>query len=115
VAAALSGGDPLAAALAPGETPSPQMVAAAGGGGRHASAARACTIRRNERRFGLLTLVVGTIVQNMLITLPLTLHFNRWYAPGALTGIAAILAIAIIALRYALAGQQLFSAKALDS
>ena len=32
VAAALPGGDPLAAALAAGETPSPQMVAAAGEG-----------------------------------------------------------------------------------
>src|SRR6202021_3729228 len=31
VAARLPGGDPLAAALAAGETPSPQMVAAAGG------------------------------------------------------------------------------------
>ena len=30
VAAALPGGDPLAAALAAGETPSPEMVAAAG-------------------------------------------------------------------------------------
>jgi serine/threonine-protein kinase len=34
VAAALPGGDPLAAALAAGETPSPEMVAAAGGEGR---------------------------------------------------------------------------------
>ena len=33
VAAALPGGDPLAAALAAGETPSPQLVAAAGGEG----------------------------------------------------------------------------------
>ena len=32
VSAALPGGDPLAAALAAGETPSPEMVAAAGGG-----------------------------------------------------------------------------------
>ena len=32
VAAALPGGDPLAAALAAGETPSPEMVAAAGEG-----------------------------------------------------------------------------------
>ena len=31
VSAALPGGDPLAAALAAGETPSPEMVAAAGG------------------------------------------------------------------------------------
>ena len=34
VAAALPGGDPLSAALAAGETPSPEMVAAAGGTGR---------------------------------------------------------------------------------
>src|SRR6185503_3853224 len=33
VSAALPGGDPLAAALAAGETPSPEMVAAAGGVG----------------------------------------------------------------------------------
>ena len=33
VAAALPGGDPLAAALAAGETPSPQLVADAGGEG----------------------------------------------------------------------------------
>ncbi len=33
VATALPGGDPLAAALAAGETPSPELVAAAGGGG----------------------------------------------------------------------------------
>src|SRR4029079_8606998 len=33
VSAALPGGDPLAAALAAGETPSPAMVAAAGGVG----------------------------------------------------------------------------------
>ena len=33
VAASLPGGDPLAAALAAGETPSPELVAAAGGAG----------------------------------------------------------------------------------
>ena len=35
VAASLPGGDPLAAALAAGETPSPEMVAAAGVEGAH--------------------------------------------------------------------------------
>jgi serine/threonine-protein kinase len=39
VSAALPGGDPLAAALAAGETPSPEMVAAAGGEGAALSAA----------------------------------------------------------------------------
>ena len=43
VAAALPGGDPLAAALAAGETPSPEMVAAAGGrGGLRLPTAGAC-------------------------------------------------------------------------
>jgi serine/threonine protein kinase len=44
VAAALPGGDPLAAALAAGETPSPEMVAAAGdSGGMRPAAAAACS------------------------------------------------------------------------
>ncbi|NIQ19566.1 MAG: protein kinase, partial [Gammaproteobacteria bacterium] len=45
VAAALPGGDPLAAALAAGETPSPEMVAAAGGeGGVRPGVAVACLL-----------------------------------------------------------------------
>jgi len=43
VSAALPGGDPLAAALAAGETPSPEMVAAAGGEGATLTPARAMT------------------------------------------------------------------------
>jgi serine/threonine-protein kinase len=43
IAAALPGGDPLAAAIAAGETPSPEMVAAAGGAeGMKPAAALAC-------------------------------------------------------------------------
>jgi len=41
VSAALPGGDPLAAALAAGETPSPEMVAAAGGEGATMTTSRA--------------------------------------------------------------------------
>jgi len=45
VAAALPGGDPLAAALAAGETPSPEMVAAAGGDeGMRPATAWACLV-----------------------------------------------------------------------
>jgi serine/threonine-protein kinase len=45
VAAALPGGDPLAAALAAGETPSPEMVAAAGAqGGMRPGVAAACLV-----------------------------------------------------------------------
>ena len=46
VALALPGGDPLAAALAAGETPSPEMVAAAGGEGALAPRARLDGARR---------------------------------------------------------------------
>ena len=50
VAAALPGGDPLAAALAAGETPSPEMVAAAGGADV-VSARSAVARRRVDRVF----------------------------------------------------------------
>ena len=66
------------------------------------------------RRFGLLALVVGLVVQNMLVTFPMTTHLSRWYASGAIAGITAIIAIALFALHSALAGQPLFSAKVLD-
>ena len=66
------------------------------------------------RRFGLLALVVGLVVQNMLVTFPMTTHLGRWYASGAIAGIMAIVAIALFALHSALAGQPLFSAKVLD-
>ena len=51
VAAALPGGDPLAAALAAGETPSPEMVAAAGThrGGRDPRRRRAARLDRPSR------------------------------------------------------------------
>ncbi len=55
VAAALPGGDPLAAALAAGETPSPQMVANAGGaGGLRPRVAAACLV-------GILALMVTAV------------------------------------------------------
>ena len=66
------------------------------------------------RRFGLLALVVGLVVQNMLVTFPMTTHLSRWYASGAIAGMTAIIAIALFALHSALAGQPLFSAKVLD-
>ena len=66
------------------------------------------------RRFGLLALVVGLVVQNMLLTFPLTTHLSRWYAPGAVTGMLAIVAMALLAFHSALAGQPLFTTKALD-
>jgi hypothetical protein len=66
------------------------------------------------RKFGLLTLVVGLVVQNILVVYPVTSHLSRWYAAPALAGIVAILAIAIYGFRTALAGQPLFSVDALE-
>jgi serine/threonine-protein kinase len=66
------------------------------------------------RRFGVLALVVGLVVQNMLVVFPMTSHLSRWYASGAVTGMVIIAAIALLALYYALAGQRLFSAPSLD-
>ncbi len=74
VAAALPGGDPLAAALAAGETPSPEMVAEAGeAGGLHPRVAVAC----------LAALVVGLIL-NVVARAPRDLVlFSRPQKPPA--------------------------------
>ena len=66
------------------------------------------------RRFGLLALVVGLVVQNTLVALPMTTHLSRWYASGAIAGMVTTVAVALFAMYHALAGQPLFSTKALD-
>ena len=66
------------------------------------------------RRFGLLALVVGLVVQNMLVLFPMTTHLSRWYASGAIAGMLTIIAITLFALNSALAGQPVFSSKVLD-
>jgi serine/threonine protein kinase len=66
------------------------------------------------RRFGLLALVVGLVVQNTLVTFPMTTHLSRWYASGAIAGMVTVVAVALFAMYHALGGQPLFSTKALD-
>jgi len=66
------------------------------------------------KRFGLLPLVVGLLVQNILIAFPATIHFSRWYAAPSLTGFGAIAILTIFGFRVALAGRPLFSPEALD-
>jgi len=67
------------------------------------------------RRFGVLALVVGLVVQNILVVFPLTSHLGRWYASGAIAGMVAIVGIALFAFSSALAGQRIFADSALDS
>jgi protein kinase-like protein len=66
------------------------------------------------RRFGVLALVAGLVVQNILVVFPMSSHLGRWYASGGVAGMVTITAIALVALYFALAGQQLFSVAALD-
>ncbi len=66
------------------------------------------------KRFGLLPLVVGLVVQEVLQAFPATVHFGRWYAAPSLAGLAAIAALTLYGFRTALAGQRVFSAEAFD-
>ena len=76
VAAALPGGDPLSAALAAGETPSPDMVAAAGGeGGVRPLVAVACLVV-------ILLAIAGSVVSSQRYGL--LRHFSLDLPPDAL-------------------------------
>src|SRR5262249_14564150 len=66
------------------------------------------------RRFGLLALVVGLVVQNVRVVFPTTSPLTRWYASGVIAGLVVIVGATLLALYSALAGQALFSAKVLD-
>jgi hypothetical protein len=62
------------------------------------------------KRFGLLVLVVGLVVQNVLLVFPTTTHLSRWYAAPALVGLIAIAALAFYGFQTARAGKPLFAA-----
>ena len=66
------------------------------------------------KRVGLLAIVVGLVVQNILAVFPMTSHLSRWYATAGLTGIFVILALTICGFFTALAGRRIFSGEALD-
>ncbi len=67
------------------------------------------------RRFGLLVLIVGLVIQNVLLVLPTTARFSQWYAPPALVGLLAIAALAVYGARTARAGKPLFAAGLLEN
>jgi len=62
------------------------------------------------KRFGLLVLVVGLVVQNILLVLPTTARLSQWYAGPALVGLIAIAALAFYGFQTARAGKPLFGA-----
>ncbi len=67
------------------------------------------------KRFGLLALVVGLVVQNVLQVFPITSHFSRWYASAGLAGILVIAAVGLYGFYMSLGGKPLFSMAALDT
>jgi serine/threonine-protein kinase len=66
------------------------------------------------KKFGLLALVVGFVVQNVLVVFPTTAHLSRWYASAGLAGIVVIALVAAYGFYTALAGQPIFTGAALD-
>jgi serine/threonine-protein kinase len=67
------------------------------------------------KRFGLLAMVTGLVVQNVLILFPVTTHLARWYAAPGLMGLAFIAALAFYGFHNARAGKPIFSAAVLDN
>jgi protein kinase-like protein/zinc ribbon protein len=66
------------------------------------------------RRFGLVALIVGLVVQNILAVFPITSHLGRWYASAGTMGMLVIVGVAFFGFYNALAGQSLFSDDGLD-
>jgi hypothetical protein len=66
------------------------------------------------KRFGLLALIVGLVVQNILVVFPTTSHLSRWYSSAGLAGIMVIVLAVGYGFYTALAGQPIFTGAALD-
>jgi serine/threonine-protein kinase len=66
------------------------------------------------KKVGLLALVVGLVVQNVLVVFPMTSHLSRWYASAGLTGIVVISALLLFGFFTGLAGRPIFTGAALD-
>lgn len=66
------------------------------------------------RRFGLVALIVGLVVQNILAAFPITSHLGRWYASAGTMGMLVIVGVAFFGFYNALAGQSLFADESLD-
>lgn len=65
-------------------------------------------------RFGLITLAVAVFVANIMLNVPVTLDFSRWYATAAISPPLGILALGIWGFYTALGGQKLIKGEMLD-
>ena len=66
------------------------------------------------KNFGLLALIVGLVVHNVLVVFPTTSHLSRWYASAGLAGIVVIALAIGYGFYTGLAGQPIFTGTALD-
>jgi hypothetical protein len=66
-------------------------------------------------RFGILALMAGFFVFQILRTFPVSADFSTWYASSSIFAIASVLVLTAYALYTALAGRPLFRAGFLDS
>jgi Protein kinase domain len=65
-------------------------------------------------RFGLITLAVAIFTANVLLNLPYTLDFSRWYATNALFVVLSFVAIAAWSFYLSLGGQKLWKEEAFE-
>ena len=65
-------------------------------------------------RFGLITLAVAVCVANIMLNLPVTFDFSRWYAPAALSVPVGILVLAVWSFYSALGGNRLIKGEMLE-
>jgi len=66
-------------------------------------------------RVGLLTVLVGTTIRELLLTLPLTFDLTAWYAHVTLLTLALVLGLAGWGFWVSLAGRPLFRDEILES
>jgi hypothetical protein len=66
------------------------------------------------KKVGLLALIVGLVVQNVLVVFPMGSHLSRWYASAGLTGVVVITALVVYGFFTGLAGRPLLTGAALD-
>jgi hypothetical protein len=65
-------------------------------------------------RFGLITLAVAVFVANIMLNVPATFDFSRWYAPAAMSVPIGILVLAIWSFYAALGSQKLIKGEMLE-
>jgi hypothetical protein len=65
-------------------------------------------------RFGLITLGVAIFVANMMLNVPSTFDFSRWYAANALSLPVVVLVLAVCTFYTALGGQKIIKGELLE-